>query len=106
VPGVQSGQIYAYRVHGLFDSRNGLRFDHDKTLLDPYGRGIVVPNDYSRDAASKPGENTAAAMKSVVTRLTVYDREGRHTAKSGIIADNRIRDARPRLYASSQFRRG
>src|SRR5580692_6126796 len=75
VPGVQSGQIYAYRVHGPFDPRNGLRFDHDKTLLDPYGRGIVVPNYYSRDAASKAGENTAAAMKSVVTDLTVYDWE-------------------------------
>ncbi len=75
VPGVQSGQIYAYRVHGPFDPRNGLRFDHDKTLLDPYGRGVVVPKDYSRDAAFKAGENTAAAMKSVVTDPTSYDWE-------------------------------
>src|SRR5580704_6720708 len=56
VPDLQPGQIYAYRVHGLFDPSNGLRFDHDKILLDPYGRGIVVPNDYRRDAAFKAGE--------------------------------------------------
>jgi isoamylase len=75
VPGVQSGQIYAYRVHGPFDPRNRLRFDPDKTLLDPYGRGIVVPKDYRREAALKAGENTAVAMKSVVTDLTTYDWE-------------------------------
>ena len=76
VPDLQPGQIYAYRVHGLFDPSNGLRFDHDKILLDPYGRGIVVPNDYRRDAAFKAGENTAAAMKSVVTDSRTYDWEG------------------------------
>jgi isoamylase len=76
VPGIQSGQIYAYRVHGPFDPSNGLRFDHDKTLLDPYGRGIVVPRDYSRSAGRIAGENTATAMKSVVTDSRTYDWEG------------------------------
>jgi glycogen operon protein len=44
--------------------------------VDPYGRVVAVPPDYSRDLASRPGENTAAAMKSVVADLGRYDWEG------------------------------
>jgi isoamylase len=51
VPGVQAGQIYGYRVDGPSDPARGMRFDPSKILLDPYGRGVVVPNNYSREAA-------------------------------------------------------
>ena len=47
VPGVQAGQIYGYRVHGPFDPARGTRFDGSKVLLDPYGRGVVVPETFS-----------------------------------------------------------
>ena len=50
VPGVKPGQIYGYRVHGPWDPANGKRFDSSKVLLDPYGRGVVVPKGYSRNA--------------------------------------------------------
>src|SRR5213593_3656511 len=43
VPGVQPGQLYAYRVQGLYDPAKGLRFDPAKVLVDPYGRSVVVP---------------------------------------------------------------
>jgi len=76
VPGVQPGQLYGYRPHGTFDPANGLRFDPTKVLLDPYGRGVVVTNDYSRDAAKQEGDNTATTMKSVVVDLSAYDWEG------------------------------
>lgn len=76
VTGVQQGQIYGYRIHGPFEPGKGLRFDGTKVLLDPYGRGIVVPRDYSRLAASRTGENTATAMKSVVVNPRNYDWEG------------------------------
>ncbi len=76
VPHVQPGQIYAYRVHGPDDPENGLRFDDDKILLDPYGRGVTVPRNYCRQAACKSGENAAVAMKSVVVDTTTYDWEG------------------------------
>src|SRR5512144_84009 len=76
VPGVQPGQLYGYRAHGPFDPANGLRFDPTKVLLDPYGRGVVVANAYSRDAARQEGDNTATAMKSVVVDLSAYDWEG------------------------------
>src|SRR5689334_5972738 len=38
VPGINAGQIYAYRVAGPFDPARGLRFDPQKILLDPYGK--------------------------------------------------------------------
>jgi len=76
VPGVQPGQLYGYRAHGPFDPASGMRFDPAKVLLDPYGRGVVVPKNYSRDAARLEGENTATAMKSVVVDPHAYDWEG------------------------------
>jgi glycogen operon protein len=54
----------------------GLCFDPDKVLLDPYGRGVAVPEEYSRVAASKPGDNCSTAMKSVVVDVHSYDWEG------------------------------
>ena len=53
VPGVRPGQIYGYRVEGPVGPRAGLRFDSTKVLLDPYGRGVVVPKNYSREAAER-----------------------------------------------------
>ena len=76
VPDIRQGQLYAYRVEGPFDPANGLRFDSTKVLLDPYGRSVAVPEAYARDAARSPGDNTKAAMKSVVVDCSVYDWEG------------------------------
>src|SRR5262249_28144592 len=42
----------------------------------PYGRGVVVPKGYSRDAARGQGDNSATAMKSVVVDPLAYDWEG------------------------------
>ena len=74
--GVQPGQIYGYRVYGPLDPGRGLRFDATKVLLDPYGRGVVTPEHYSRVAASQPGDNTATAMKSVVVDPSAYEWDG------------------------------
>ena len=76
VPGVEPGQVYGYRAEGPSDPARGMRFDPAKILLDPYGRGVVVPRNYSRDAARKEGDNAATAMKSVVVDPSSYDWEG------------------------------
>ena len=76
VPGLQAGQIYGYRAYGPFEPQRGLRFDPSKVLLDPYARAVAVPKDYSREAASQPGENTAVAMKSVLLDCASYDWSG------------------------------
>jgi glycogen operon protein len=76
VPRISPGQIYGYRVDGLSAPARGLRFDPDKILLDPYSRGVVVPERYDREAATRPGDNAATAMKSVVVEPGAYDWEG------------------------------
>ena len=76
VRGIESGQIYGYRINGPHDPANGHRFDPSKVLLDPYGRGVVAPKNYSRDTAAADGDNTATAMKSVVAGLSAYDWQG------------------------------
>ena len=76
VPGLKAGQIYAYRALGPYVPHEGLRFDSEKVLLDPYGLGIVVPPSYNREAACQPGDNAAKAMRSVVVDARGYDWEG------------------------------
>jgi isoamylase len=75
-PGIKPGQLYGYRVLGPFDPASGMRFDPGKVLLDPYGRGVVVPQSYSRQAARQEGDNAGTAMKSVVVDSKAYDWEG------------------------------
>jgi len=76
VTGLKPGQMYGYRAYGPFDPKRGHRFDAQKVLLDPYGRGVAIPTNYSREAASSPGDNAVFAMKSVLADLSNYDWEG------------------------------
>src|SRR5262249_29980748 len=76
VPGIGAGQVYAYRAQGPYAPEKGLRFDGDKVLLDPYGLGVAVPDSYDRDAARRPGDDAATAMKSVVADPGAYDWQG------------------------------
>jgi len=55
VSGLKPGQVYAYRAHGPYQPDQGLRFDGDKVLLDPYGRGVALPKSYNRSAAAPTG---------------------------------------------------
>jgi isoamylase len=41
LPDARPGTIYAYRVHGPYDPRNGHRFNPHKLLLDPYAKAYV-----------------------------------------------------------------
>src|SRR4029077_10108763 len=66
VPELSIGQIYGFRAHGPDAPERGLRFDGRKVLLDPYGRAVAVPDGYDREAAKRPGDNAAVAIKSVV----------------------------------------
>jgi isoamylase len=76
VPDARAGQLYGFRVHGPAASERGLRFDSAKVLLDPYGRGVAVPKSYDREAAHRPDDNAATAMKSVIVNPAAYEWEG------------------------------
>jgi isoamylase len=95
VPGLQTGQIYGYRVSGPFNPEKGMRFDALKVLLDPYGKALATPEKYNRLIAGLPGDNTATAMKSVVADLRHYNWEGdvplRHSFSKTIIYELHIR---------------
>ena len=81
VSGIKPGQLYAYRAYGPYDPNKGLRFNPDKVLLDPYGKGVAIPALYNREAAVNPGDNAHCAMKSVVAAPDSYDWEGDVTLK-------------------------
>jgi glycogen operon protein len=72
LPGIKPGQLYGYRADGPFDPAAGQRFDAGKILLDPYGKAVSVGRNYSRAAASKPGDNARTSMKSVVADLASF----------------------------------
>ena len=95
VPGVGPGQLYGYRVSGPFEPERGMRFDPQKLLLDPYARGVVVPPGYDRDAARRPGDTAATAMKGVVVDPSAYDWEGdaplRRPAAQTIVYEMHVR---------------
>ena len=40
LPGIKPGQIYGYRVNGNFAPKEGLRFNANKLLIDPYAKAI------------------------------------------------------------------
>ena len=105
VPGGSLGRFMAIALKGRSDPANGLRFDPPKVLLDPYGRGVVVPKNYSRDAAQRQGDNAATAMKSVVVDPSGVRLGRRCAAATSVGPDHHLRDARARLHAPSQFRR-
>ncbi|WP_338461297.1 glycogen debranching protein GlgX [Synechococcus elongatus IITB7] len=76
IPGLRSGQVYAYRVFGPYAPDRGLCFNPNKVLLDPYARAVVGWQHYSREAAIKPSNNCAQALRGVVVDPTDYDWEG------------------------------
>jgi len=47
LPDVRPGQLYGYRVHGLYEPAHGHRFNPHKVLLDPYAKAIGRPLEWS-----------------------------------------------------------
>jgi isoamylase len=45
--GLQPGQLYGYRVHGPFQPNDGLRFNSNKLLIDPYAKALAGQVDWS-----------------------------------------------------------
>lgn len=92
VPGVASGQIYAYQIFGPFAPEEGHRFDPDKFLMDPYSKSVVIPENYNRKAANHPGK--CPSIKSIVLDTSAYDweddRHPRHPYSKTIIYELHI----------------
>src|SRR5687768_11412648 len=50
VPGVSAGQRYGFRVRGPYRPSDGLRFNPNKLLLDPYAKAIEGDVDWGPEA--------------------------------------------------------
>ncbi|MVN93097.1 glycogen debranching protein GlgX [Mucilaginibacter aquatilis] len=46
VPHLKPGQLYGYRIHGPYEPQNGLRFNPNKLLIDPYAKAISGTIDW------------------------------------------------------------
>jgi len=68
------GTYYCWRAHGPSNTQHsGCRYDGQKALLDPWAYA-VDDRLWDRDAARRPGDNVATAMRSQVAADT-YDWE-------------------------------
>ena len=75
---VRPGMAYAYRVDGPNNlHEKGHRYNRNKVLIDPYGRGTTQTN-WDRVEACGPDDNMATAMRSIVIDMEGYDWEGDH----------------------------
>jgi glycogen operon protein len=95
VTGVTPGMGYAYRVDGPSDLHGaGHRFNPNKVLIDPYGRG-TTSTLWDRVAACGPEDNVAHSLSSVVIDLSDYDWEGdqplRRSMQDTIIYEMHVR---------------
>ena len=84
LPGIRPGQRYGFRADGPWDPANGLRFNVDKLLLDPYGLATsgTIRNDpalfgYDAHDATKPSalDSAPVTARSVVVD-PAFDWEG------------------------------
>ena len=95
VAGVTAGMAYAYRVDGPKDvSAAGHRYNPNKVLIDPYGRG-TTSTVWDRVAACGPDDNVARSLRSIVIDMTDYDWEGdqplRRTMQETVIYEMHVR---------------
>jgi isoamylase len=82
LPEARPGQLYGYRVHGLYEPNGGMRFNDSKLLLDPYAKSIAgqikwsdemfsyIVDDPGEDLARDSRDNAWAMPKSVVVDPT------------------------------------
>lgn len=54
VPGISHGQLYHFQVDGPNDPKNGLRFDPNARLIDPYAKCLAGPFQPSTDGIVRP----------------------------------------------------
>ena len=63
VPGLKPGQPYGFRVDGAYEPEQGMRFNPNKLLLDPYARAVAGKTDWTPEifgyALGDPAEDLA-----------------------------------------------
>ena len=107
VEGIQPGQLYAYRVDGPYQPKDGHRFNFNKLLLDPFATAISPLPDWDfgpargydpsapeRDLVSSTVDDAGAMPKCVFTHEHFHwqdDRPPRHPWSKTVIYETHIR---------------
>lgn len=107
VEGIRPGQLYAYRVDGLYQPKEGHRFNVHKLLLDPFATAIsrlpkwefgpargYDPSVPDGDSASSRVDNTGAMPKCVFTQEHFHWHEDcppRHPWSKTVIYETHVR---------------
>lgn len=90
LPTIQPGQRYGYRVYGPDDPANGLRFNPQKLLLDPYAKAVEGQIEWGQpvfgytfgDPDSRNDEDSAAHMMKGVVVNPYFDWAGDRLPKT------------------------
>ncbi len=107
VEGIRPGQLYAYRVDGPYQPREGNRFNFRKLLLDPFATAIAPlpswdfgpargydPAASDRDLVPSPTDDAGAMPKCVFTLEHFHwedDRPLRHPWSKTVIYEAHVR---------------
>lgn len=94
VPGLGEGTRYGFRADGAYAPDEGLWFDPDKMLVDPYAVRIDRPYRYDGRLAARRGEgtDTAALMpKAVLQTLQRVERTAPVFRPGGLIYEVPVR---------------
>jgi len=107
VPAIRQGQLYAYRVDGAYQPREGHRFNFNKLLLDPFAAAITRlpdwnfapacghdPSEQDQEAALSKLDDSAAMPKCVFIgehRELRDDKRPRHRWSEMVIYETHIR---------------
>ena len=91
--------ITGFRLMGRGCLSEGLRFDSDKILIDPYSHAVGFGRNYSRQRAIDTGSNMDACMKSIVVDHSDFDWQGdvapRHSLTDTIIYEMHVAGFHP-----------
>jgi glycogen operon protein len=83
VEGIGPGQMYGYRVAGPYRPEEGLRFNHNKLLIDPYARGLAGRVKWDGNVF---GYHPGAARSD----LTMCRRNDAHAVPKSVVLDTRF----------------
>ncbi len=92
VPGLQPGQRYGYRAHGLYDPRRGFRFNPHKLLVDPYALALEGAVDYREPVFAYVGAPAPglAATNEPANEEAADTRDSAKGVPKGIVVDARF----------------
>ena len=83
IPGIEPGQHYGYRVQGPYKPEEGLRFNVNKLLLDPYAKAIGRDLKWDDDVFGYTVGHESGD-------LSFDERDSAGTAPLGVVIDNRF----------------